>query len=568
MADEQGFDPTQYGATAVEDTPQPFDPTQHGAIPVEEKPRGIGEIASDIGHAALTQLQQITGLHRPTSLKEVVQEIYPTEFGKTLVGGMLANTANLVKTGIEAAQKPAFSKEGIEFGANVAGQAGGQLLGLLGLKGAGEVPTLREQFQGKSEPATPMEAAVEPVPNEPIVTPPNQPTGIGQTRIEPSAAQAADQNLTQQFTDLRTQAEDIQSRINAQREAQPVPAAAEVTANVLGKQEPVAPPTAAGTGGVPSFAAKYNPDTFLNPPRWTDENPVLQNALFDVARSKDAFTGKDITGAWNKMDSGQRQDLIERGFSVSTDRNNKVILTLSGDALPTRNYFKMQETRQAPSVPSAVETTTAKTSQEISTGSGIQETGGAAPLSTETPKSGITIDEARTVYDEAVAESKMTDAEMAAHRGMSEAYQEKYPYAAEYNIKHAKEVADIPFEEHLNKLRKSNKLIEPTEGEPNASQEPSTTSVTQPEVRTQVGEGTPLRQQGETPETRQGTEAGTQTTQDVVAPEIPEGSKATVKVKDTNGDTVEVPNQDAKEWADKFTKERDSYKALIDCLGR
>ncbi len=50
------------------------------------------------------------------------------------------------------------------------------------------------------------------------------------------------------------------------------------------------------------------------------------------------------------------------------------------------------------------------------------------------------------------------------------------------------------------------------------------------------------------------------------APEIPEGSKATIRVKDTEGNPVEIKDADAKEWESKFKNERDSYQKLIDCL--
>ena len=56
-------------------------------------------------------------------------------------------------------------------------------------------------------------------------------------------------------------------------------------------------------------------------------------------------------------------------------------------------------------------------------------------------------------------------------------------------------------------------------GEPNASQITSATSTVEPEVRPQVGEGTPLRQQGETPQARQGTETGPETPQEPVTAE-------------------------------------------------
>jgi hypothetical protein len=100
-----------------------------------------------------------------------------------------------------------------------------------------------------------------------------------------------------------------------------------------------------------------------------------------------------------------------------------------------------------------------------------------APVAPETPPApeakpipkGITVNEARQIYDQAVTESQMTPAQMAQERGMSEAYQTEYPYAAEYSIKHAQEVAAIPFEEHLNKLKASGRLAEepaPTAGVP------------------------------------------------------------------------------------------------------
>jgi len=123
------------------------------------------------------------------------------------------------------------------------------------------------------------------------------------------------------------------------------------------------------------------------------------------------------------------------------------------------------------------------------------------------------------------------------------------------------------------------KYAQPTIGEPNARQEPIAESVTQPEIRTPVGEETPLRQQGETPEARQGIEAQPQaeevappvpkTEVETTAepkPEIPSDAKATVKFKTDTGEYVSR-EMNAKEAEGIFTKEKSSYKALIDCLG-
>lgn len=122
-----------------------------------------------------------------------------------------------------------------------------------------------------------------------------------------------------------------------------------------------------------------------------------------------------------------------------------------------------------------------------------------------------------------------------------------------------------------------------------ASKIPSAARVPEPEVRPQVGEETPLRQQGETPAARQGVE--TQPAQEKIAtspeafpsilkstedarraelakpPEIPEGTKATVRFRTDTGEHV-MQEMDAKEAEGIFTKERSSYRALLDCLGR
>ncbi len=55
MAEDQGFDPTQFGAVALEEPKQEaFDPTQHGAIPVQQEERSI---PSKIGHAVVDTLK-------------------------------------------------------------------------------------------------------------------------------------------------------------------------------------------------------------------------------------------------------------------------------------------------------------------------------------------------------------------------------------------------------------------------------------------------------------------------------------------------------------------------------
>lgn len=50
-------------------------------------------------------------------------------------------------------------------------------------------------------------------------------------------------------------------------------------------------------------------------------------------------------------------------------------------------------------------------------------------------------------------------------------------------------------------------------------------------------------------------------------PEIPEGAKATVRFRTDTGEHV-MQEMDAKEAEGIFTKERSSYRALLDCLGR
>jgi len=65
----------------------------------------------------------------------------------------------------------------------------------------------------------------------------------------------------------------------------------------------------------------------------------------------------------------------------------------------------------------------------------------------------------------------------------------------------------LGFKEPNPEVTAVNESLAQLEGQPNASEITSPESVTQPEIRTPVGEGTPLRQQGETPEARQGIEA-------------------------------------------------------------
>ncbi len=68
-------------------------------------------------------------------------------------------------------------------------------------------------------------------------------------------------------------------------------------------------------------------------------------------------------------------------------------------------------------------------------------------------------------------------------------------------------------------------------------------------------------------EARQGTQTGTQEAANVAKPEIPPDATAKVNFKTDTGETV-TREMNAREAEGIFTKERSSFKALLDCLGK
>ncbi len=116
---------------------------------------------------------------------------------------------------------------------------------------------------------------------------------------------------------------------------------------VFGKQEPVVQTGAVVTGEaeVPSFAAKYDPETLLTPPKWAYDKygKVFEDRLFQAIHNPEK--GVDVTGIWKDLTPAERQELVARGFSPLPSRKfGQVILQASADSIPARNYFRMQET--------------------------------------------------------------------------------------------------------------------------------------------------------------------------------------------------------------------------------
>ncbi len=190
--------------------------------PTQEKP----SVAALAGRTAWDVVKQVTGLHQPTSLSEVAQEIFPTKFENTLVGGMLGGAKRTFEQYASAAQTPDFSPEKFAFAGNVVGQAGGQLLGLLGLKAE---PTIAKTAPTLAETA-----------------------GIAKPKIAPETATAEQTPITP--------APPPEVAPVAAPEPQPVSEAVAPIAPVSGIQEPVAETTAAGTGDVepPISATVYH----------------------------------------------------------------------------------------------------------------------------------------------------------------------------------------------------------------------------------------------------------------------------------------------------------------------
>ncbi len=305
---DEPFDPVAAGAVAVDEPP--FDPTAHGAIPVQqpEKP----SIPALAGRTAWDVIKQVTGLHQPTSLSEVAQEIFPTHFENTLVGGMLGGAKRTFEQGIAAAKTPDFSPEKFAFAGNVVGQAGGQLLGLLGLKAE---PAIAKTAPKLAEVAEPL------IGKAPDIAQP----------VEPVAAQEAK---------VATEAAPVPATeppIVPEPVAQPVPAATEATTNVLGKQEPIAPTTATGTGGGQDITSLLTEEG-LNQAVTNKVQRTLQqftpetNVRFTSPRGESLVSRDPTTGKWRVTDfekdengnlSPQRHDLFDSWEkAVSSEATN------------------------------------------------------------------------------------------------------------------------------------------------------------------------------------------------------------------------------------------------------
>ncbi len=184
MADT--FDPTQFGAVAV-DEPQPFDPTAHGAVPVqEEQPSGVEKVLNaaqqGLGYAqkglqsAMNPVGEFHKLMFPEEAKLVEQPLISAPTLTSVVQGLQGPQKAILGAAFGETGKRLSEASGRFLGEQLSGLTSPESLALLAVAPAigklggirpPEVPqSLREVAFGKAEPATPIEAATEPLPQE------------------------------------------------------------------------------------------------------------------------------------------------------------------------------------------------------------------------------------------------------------------------------------------------------------------------------------------------------------------------------------------------------------------
>jgi hypothetical protein len=200
------FDPTQFGAVAVE---EPFDPISHGAVPHEEPSilqktgRAVvdtlkGFLPQSVEEAALAPVTALPGIGKVGTILSNIAFGKPVTEGLNPLEGI--PVVQRIPQIIEAEKTPALSQERFTTGAGVVTD----IAMLAGFKGAfkPEVaarPSLSE-VAGIAKPETPMAAAVEPVPGveappvpevQPTATAPIEtiPQEVTPNAIEPSNAQ-------------------------------------------------------------------------------------------------------------------------------------------------------------------------------------------------------------------------------------------------------------------------------------------------------------------------------------------------------------------------------------------
>ncbi len=147
------------------------------------------------------------------------------------------------------------------------------------------------------------------------------------------------------------------------------PLSTETVQPVLGKQEPVAETTAAGTGeGQPRIVAAGIRDLDTGE-IWTGASHSLASAEIPNIKSRNLDRGGFVTSEGDYITD---QKLIDKISGKKKATAQKIF----GNFISPEDVRKMAETGTKPApVPESPVSTT---------GSGIQETGGAAPLSTET----------------------------------------------------------------------------------------------------------------------------------------------------------------------------------------
>ncbi len=295
MAD---FDPTQFGAVAV-DEPQQFDPAAHGAIPVQHDEPSIlqktgraiadtlkGFLPQSVSEAALAPINMVPGFGQAVRPLENIAFGRPVSEGVSPLAGI--PVVQRIPQIIAAEKTPALSQERFTTGAGVVAD----LAMLAGFKSAlhpeiaAEAPLA--ETAGFKAPETPIAAATEPVPG--VETPQPAP------EVQPTAAETPPVPEVQPDTT-----------------AQPLPQTGEPnavqepsTGEILQRQPQEVGTTGSERVGVePSVQGNETPEARQGTEAQPQEvaRPEPEVSTFSVETPKDAF-GTEQTPVANFLMSG------------------------------------------------------------------------------------------------------------------------------------------------------------------------------------------------------------------------------------------------------------------------
>ncbi len=624
MADSD-FDPTQYGATSVEEQP-PFDPTQHGAIPVEapaqEQPSGfekvLGAAQQGLGYAQKgLQLAMNPGA-------EIHKLMFPAEAKLTEQPLISAPTLTSIVHGLQTPQRAILKGAFGDTGERLS-EASGRFLG--------------EQLSGLTSPESLALLAVAPAIGKlGGIRPPPVPeslaevAGIAKPEVPPETV------TPEPITPVATDAAEVQP---VPEVAPSVPAAESVVTaplppetTSLGKVEPVAPDLPTGTGEafnlqadvprpepqVPStFSVQMPTDAF-----GTEQTPVASalqemGGVLSKSGAKKAGKLEGNTALWddvqplshpthNKIYSltGETPDVAAQTLHdsglISDPSPTTMWKAVADESKSSRNIlksqqgeietqkFKLQETsKQAQDFGKAQKEgwkggEPVVPVRDLQVGDHVTVKGEQLKVVDIDPDSfDVTLEDGRkfgvqTVKDNTVLYGEHETPSVAPKllsgetQGdlISSTQKEPFALVGEKGTDFASQQAALEKSqvERAQSEKGQTDLFKPTEGGiENATQEgqQQESSITE---HPGVPQGSDLPAHGEEVRQGQGERAGGSGSVEPAAQEqvIPKDAIATVQFKDTNGNPVQK-KMNARDAEGIFTKERSSYKALLDCLG-